>query len=372
MNREVVGLVQENHPKYVLWAAFGEYYEIEEATFDAIRRKGAQVVGWFFDDEVRFDYYSRWWIPHLDYFVTNDIGAVAKYKELGGWATQAICTGPSVPHDWSNMEEKYDVCFIGSLRANREQYLKVLKERNIPVHLFGTGGGRFLPYEEMLSIFSSSKINLNFSSTFKYMRPQIKARVFEVCLAGGFLLTEHVPGIETFFEIDKEIVCFRTIGELVDKITYYLNHDEERRAIAHAGWEKATREYTSLHIMSRVLLEIEEAGKNRQTSEFQDMIMPMRIRRRHSIYAFQWGRALLEENSLDWRDELRLSLTYYPFNIGAWYYYMVGLSPAFLRSVLIKLYGAQEKLQRALLSWLATLPYLKEVKRRVTQRLLQV
>jgi len=45
---------------------------------------------------------------------------------------------------------------------------------------------------------------------------------------------------------------------MIDKITYYLDHDEERQAIAQAGWKRATGEYTSFHIMSRVFCEIEE------------------------------------------------------------------------------------------------------------------
>jgi len=83
VNQEVIELVKKEHPKYVLWLAVGEYYEIQESTFDAIRKEGAKVIGWFFDDEVRFDYYSKWWIPYIDYFVTNDLEVVPKYKKLG-------------------------------------------------------------------------------------------------------------------------------------------------------------------------------------------------------------------------------------------------------------------------------------------------
>ncbi len=252
MNGEVIKLVREEHPKYVLWVAFGEYYEIQESTFDVIREGGTRVVGWFFDDDMRFDYYSKWWAPHIDYFVTNDIESVPKYRELGAWATRAICTGPTVARDWRNVREKYEISFIGSLRADRQQYIQQLQDNKLPIHLFGAGWGKFVSYEEMLDIFGDSKINLNFSKNFNNMKLVVKARIFEVCLAGGFLLTEYFPGIEDYFEVDKEIVCFRNPQEMIEKITYYLSHEGERRAIAQAGWERATSEYTSYHMVAKV------------------------------------------------------------------------------------------------------------------------
>lgn len=363
MNREVIELVREEHPKYVLWVAFGEYYEIQESTFNVIRKEGAQVVGWFFDDEVRFDYYSKWWVPYVDYFVTNDIEAVVKYRELGAWATQATCTALPVACDWSNVEEKYDVSFVGSIRADREQYIKVLKDRNIPIHLFGAGWGRFVPYEEMVDIFEASKINLNFSKTYKYKKLGIKARVFEVCLAGGFLLTEYVLGIENYFEIDKEIVCFRNPEEMIDKIIYYLNHDEERRAIAQAGWKKATSEYTSFHIMSRVFAEIEKDTSTVQKSNPKELRMPIQIRNRVSDYYMGWGRAFLLENYKGfWKDALALSMSYNPFNIRSWCYYIASFFPSPLRPALFRLYTAMGKLYGTLLSRLTSIPYLRKMK----------
>jgi len=78
---------------------------------------------------------------------------------------------------------------------DREQYINELKKRNIPIHVFGKewACAKRVPFEEMIDIFASSKIDLNFSSTQK----QIKGRIFEVCLAGGFLLTEYAPGTQT-------------------------------------------------------------------------------------------------------------------------------------------------------------------------------
>lgn len=73
---------------------------------------------------------------------------------------------------------------------------------------------------------------------------QIKGRNFEVPGCGAFLLTEYVDHLEDYYEIGKEVECFRSLKELVEKIDYYLKHEEERERIAKAGYERTMREHT--------------------------------------------------------------------------------------------------------------------------------
>ena len=351
INEEVIELVRKEHPKYVLWLSVS--YELQESTFDAIRKEGSKAVGWFFDDEFRFDDYSKWWIPHLDYCVTFDIEAVPKYKSMGARVIQVIsCEGIPVDRDWSTIKEKYDVSFVGSKTRKplREQYINELRNKNIPVHLFGTGWGSpvpwegRLPFEEMIDIFGTSKINLNFSGATRSNRMGAKGRITEVCLSGGFLLTEYAPGIENYFEIDKEIVCFSNTQEMIDKVIYYLNHDEERRAIAQAGWKRAVNEYTPFHMLSRVFGEIEKdttTNDREDNPHPQELRMPRQIRNNFSDYYLDWGMAFSVENYKGlWKDALALAMSYNPFNTRAWYHYIIGFFPYSMRLVLIRLYRA--------------------------------
>lgn len=48
------------------------------------------------------------------------------------------------------------------------------------------------------------------------------------------------------FELDKEVAGFDSADEVVDLTRYYLSHDEERRQIAAAGWERAVRDYNEV------------------------------------------------------------------------------------------------------------------------------
>lgn len=317
INDEIIKLVKKEHPKYVLWVSIGEYYEIKESTFRAIRKEGSFIIGWFFDVDIRFDYYTKWFVSYIDYIITDDIESVPKFKEIGVWVTHAICT--CNPLYLKINEEKYTISFVGSLRANREQYINEIKKRNIPIHLFGLASGTFVSYQEMLVIFSTSKINLNFSMNFINNKLAIKARIFEVCLAGGFLLTEYFPGIEDFFEIDKEIVCFKNIKEMIMKIEYYINHEDKRIAIARAGWKRAISEYSSFNIMSRIFREIEANNYIVKKDLVKKISLPCTIRKRISEFYLSYGDAFLRENRKDSsKDALALSIYYYPCNSRAW------------------------------------------------------
>jgi spore maturation protein CgeB len=63
-------------------------------------------------------------------------------------------------------------------------------------------------------------------------------------MSGGFYMVEHMEELEEFFVIGREIVCYRSKEELVDKIRYYLRHDGEREKIRQAGYQRCLRDHT--------------------------------------------------------------------------------------------------------------------------------
>lgn len=69
-------------------------------------------------------------------------------------------------------------------------------------------------------------------------------KIFEVTCVGSFLLTEYYLGIEKYFEPGVEIETFENTKELIEKINYYIEHPEEREAIAKRGQERCLRDYS--------------------------------------------------------------------------------------------------------------------------------
>jgi spore maturation protein CgeB len=55
------------------------------------------------------------------------------------------------------------------------------------------------------------------------------------------------------FDNGKEFITTKNKEEMLDKIKYYLSHDEEREKITQAGYEKITTVFTSRNMWAYVL-----------------------------------------------------------------------------------------------------------------------
>ena len=111
---------------------------------------------------------------------------------------------------------------------------------------------------EMPKIFHLSKINLNFTS--KPIRTGLPLRIWDILGAGGFVLTNYQSEIPEYFEIGQDLETYSSEEELLDKIGYYLAHEEERRMIAESGYRKA-KECYSLKTKVQQLLVISRGNK---------------------------------------------------------------------------------------------------------------
>lgn len=100
-------------------------------------------------------------------------------------------------------------------------------------------------------IYAGTKINLNIA--LKGIEGGTTLRIMDIMGAGGFVLTNYCEETAELFEEDKEIVMFRTPEELIQKVDYYLEHEEEREQIARAGHEKAMNDYTYEKKIKRLL-----------------------------------------------------------------------------------------------------------------------
>ena len=72
----------------------------------------------------------------------------------------------------------------------------------------------------------------------------VNARCFEAAGAGAFQLVDWRPGMNHLFEEDKEIITFKGIADLKQKIDYWLPRESERGSIALAGKLRSHAEHT--------------------------------------------------------------------------------------------------------------------------------
>ncbi len=111
--------------------------------------------------------------------------------------------------------------------------------------------GRVDYYDEMPYVFKTSDINLNI--TLRSIQRGIPLRAMDIMGCGGFLLTNYQEDFLRFFEPGKDFIYYESQQDLMDKLEYYLVHDDERRQIAERGHEKIKRDHTYILRLEEII-----------------------------------------------------------------------------------------------------------------------
>jgi len=282
MNEKLLETVEREKPALCFFFLFGE--QIKKETIKKITDSGKTVTfNWFADDKWRFENFSKHWAPLFNWVSTDQESSLQDYKKIGyqnvivgGWACNDSLYKPL------GLPKIYDVSFVGQPHGDRKKIVEKLQKAGIQVECFGRGWphGK-VSQEDMIKIFNQSKINLNFTKcsgsfgpkyiakifigkgengSMKFYKPsmwipnfksflargqnEIKGRNFEIPGCKSFMLSGYAKGLENYYSMGKELVCFSNAKDLVEKIKYYLQHEQEREAIADAAYKKTMQNYT--------------------------------------------------------------------------------------------------------------------------------
>lgn len=105
----------------------------------------------------------------------------------------------------------------------------------------------------MYSVLAASRITVNMHHDAAITTGQAgNIRLYEATGAGTCLLTDWKPNMPALFEIDREVVTYRSPEEAVEKIRYLLEHEDERRAIAERGQRRTLSRYNYADEIRRV------------------------------------------------------------------------------------------------------------------------
>ena len=97
-------------------------------------------------------------------------------------------------------------------------------------------------YAEMPRVFKKSRINLNIS--LRSIKSGIPLRAFDIMGAGGFLLSNYQEDFLENFTPGVDFEYYESESDLLQKLDYYLSHEEERAAIAKNGHDKVASAHT--------------------------------------------------------------------------------------------------------------------------------
>jgi hypothetical protein len=69
-------------------------------------------------------------------------------------------------------------------------------------------------------------------------------RLFEATGVGTCLLTDWKENLSEVFEVDREVVTYKSVDECIEKVKWLLEHPQEREAIAKAGQARTLKDHT--------------------------------------------------------------------------------------------------------------------------------
>jgi spore maturation protein CgeB len=277
LGAELLRQIRAAHELSPVRLFFSYFYDacIEPQVIDEIRALGIKTVNWFCNASYQL-HLVREIAPRYDACLVPEKARLADYVALG--ARPVYCQEAANPRFYAprDLPAEFDVTFVGQCYGDRPEHVLFLRENDIDVRVWGArwehyvvqpsrnplkhlfvkprglpphAAGGVLADEEMVALFSRSKINLGFATCGETHRDservvQMRLRDFEVPMSGGFYLTEYQPELEEFFEIGREIECWRSRGELLEKIRHYLAHGDEREKIRRAGRGRCLRDHT--------------------------------------------------------------------------------------------------------------------------------
>ncbi|MCR4674312.1 MAG: DUF3880 domain-containing protein [Lachnospiraceae bacterium] len=145
-------------------------------------------------------------------------------------------------HTFTHLSKKFDVSIY---TASDTSYIEGIHNMGLAKSL-----------TEMPIIFHQSKINLNITS--KAIRYGLPLRIFDILSCGGFVLSNYQLEIPELFTPGEDLVMYGSQEEMDDLIAYYLEHEEERKAIAANGLETLKKNYTYEQQLSKLMLKAYE------------------------------------------------------------------------------------------------------------------
>ena len=227
------------------------------------------------------------WLIYNHIFTTKKHGAEEMMEQLGlenvsflqhGFDGDVHRLMPTTMAVSTNLQ--CDISFIGGWSPNKEKHLCDLVSAcyDLDLRIWGdrwqnsrcqnlqaTIQGNPIYGDYYALAIGASKINLGLlqdQQGFAKIGDRVTSRTFHIPASGGFLLHERTEEVLDYFEEGKEIACFGSSKELIEKVRYYLTNEKERLQIAKAGYERCLTE-NSLVNRAQVIIDKYESETNK-------------------------------------------------------------------------------------------------------------
>lgn len=230
---------------------------LSEEVFQIIRTTWkCPLLGMNLDDKLQFFQYGifslqddnyQHWARKFDLNLTNCLPATDWYRAQG---LPVIYSPPGFRRSAGTAEPvagkfEYKFGFLGSIKPEREIVITRLRQARVPIELFGKGWPDSRWVDDPNAIFRATQLNLGIGLASPSDKlTTVKNRDFECPGAGACYVTTFNWELPQHYELGKEILCYRSIEELVEIYSYYQGRPEACFKIAQAAWRRCLGEHT--------------------------------------------------------------------------------------------------------------------------------
>jgi len=226
--------------KTIVFSVFQQLKDIPKDYFE-LSKEGFYLVNWYTDDDILFDKFSKHVANLFNLNIITFEPNIKYYKFLGAkvitsqWAAK-VC------YLFLN-ERSYLACFIGRMYGERAVLMERLKKEFKELIFVHDTRKKILKESEMIDAYRNSWLAVDDSIASDRKNVQIKARVFEDSSYGCLVLTKPNTRILKYFKLNKEILFWSDVSELISIIKDFQKNPEKYKELAYLAYNRVKREH---------------------------------------------------------------------------------------------------------------------------------
>lgn len=224
------------------------------------REHSIHTALWFPDDPRFFNSIVKHVAPYYEYVFTKSSLMIDKYREINVDRVYALpfACDPQIHKFKPNTDRSISISFVGSYDKRRGKVISSLGGREMQIYgpywnfFYRSLANPPIWGEQVTDVYNKSKIVLNIHVESDLpVGPNM--RTFEVPGCCTFMLSDNAAGIDNYYTLGKEMICYKDIKELRELVEYYTEMSEERENIARKAYSRTLSEHTYEQRMKHML-----------------------------------------------------------------------------------------------------------------------
>jgi hypothetical protein len=265
LNGNIINLFNKCNPN-IVFMQIQTPNIVHNQTMDYIKSNGAYIINWTGDKRSSV---PSWMIDCAPFVSLTSFSNMEDVREMQkfGYNSEYLEIGydETIYTNIGNKYNKHDILFMANnnganyfpmstFRINIVNELKTYYHNKFGV--FGRGwhyndGNVNTSQNEEANWYRGCKIAIN-CSHFNVARYN-SDRLLRILGSGTFCLSYKHPEMEQDYENYKHLVYFESIEDLINKIDYYLEHENERKQIAENGRQLVLNRNTFKHQVENII-----------------------------------------------------------------------------------------------------------------------